>query len=426
MCLDEVERKLVNGLYAGAADFQADMMRVWRNAQTFNPPGSEVYQDSTYYEKEFHKEMQAYHSKLHKARQAEQKRREKEEMDARRRAEQEEAQRRRALEARMKAAAAAAAPSMSSSMPGMPAFDGAASSESTDVESRKRKASQMSGGGRRLVDDDDSDASRSDDDSMVSGGSKRKRARRTKDTAEKDLRGQIAQLKQIVESQSQTMQMFLEAQTKQMQAVSAGVMPGIGMSPVMPGMLQPPAFQPPRASMGGASKAKKAKPVASASKVYADDDDYISGGDFDDDDEDYGRKKKAKKSSGTRSRPAAPAASSMRAAEPEPLTLAEKQRLTEDVSQLSESDTARVLQIIQEHGVAANVTDGEVELDINSLPTPTLRALQRFVAERLGMPLPPGAARRQTLQAEARAVEEENFRRLQSRPSGSGFGSGEY
>ncbi len=46
--------------------------------------------------------------------------------------------------------------------------------------------------------------------------------------------------------------------------------------------------------------------------------------------------------------------------------------------------------MLQEEHLIAESSTGEVELDMDSLPTPTLRRMQLIVAEKLGKPVPPG------------------------------------
>lgn len=75
-----------------------------------------------------------------------------------------------------------------------------------------------------------------------------------------------------------------------------------------------------------------------------------------------------------------------------PLTYDEKQKLSEDVGRLQPEEVDRVLQIVAERVVLDQPGSGEVELDMDTLDTATLRELQGFVAQCLQSQAPPAPA----------------------------------
>ena len=63
-----------------------------------------------------------------------------------------------------------------------------------------------------------------------------------------------------------------------------------------------------------------------------------------------------------------------------PLTFDEKRKLSLDINKLSADKLTRVLQIISERmPISKQDTDQEIEIDIGSLDTQTLRHLQNYV-----------------------------------------------
>ena len=66
---------------------------------------------------------------------------------------------------------------------------------------------------------------------------------------------------------------------------------------------------------------------------------------------------------------------------PKELTYQEKKQLSEDIRNLSSENIARVVEIIQENNGRLGGNDEELEIDIDILETPALRALQKFIKE---------------------------------------------
>mmetsp|Transcript_26756 Transcript_26756/g.82148 ORF Transcript_26756/g.82148 Transcript_26756/m.82148 type:complete len:526 (+) Transcript_26756:1020-2597(+) len=77
---------------------------------------------------------------------------------------------------------------------------------------------------------------------------------------------------------------------------------------------------------------------------------------------------------------AKPSAAAKRAAKmKQPLTFQEKAQLSEDINNLPPERLSHVIKIIQERMVLAPTGDSEVEIDIESMDTETLRSLQNYV-----------------------------------------------
>lgn len=64
-----------------------------------------------------------------------------------------------------------------------------------------------------------------------------------------------------------------------------------------------------------------------------------------------------------------------------PLTETEKDALTRDVERLPVDKAPRVLEIIQESMELSGFQEDDIEIEIDMLPTPTQRRLQRYVNE---------------------------------------------
>ncbi|CAN0150936.1 unnamed protein product, partial [Phaeothamnion confervicola] len=65
----------------------------------------------------------------------------------------------------------------------------------------------------------------------------------------------------------------------------------------------------------------------------------------------------------------------------EPLTFDEKRQLSDDINKLTPDKLTRVVQIIQERMPLGSRGEEEIEIDIDSMDTPTLRDLQRYVGD---------------------------------------------
>jgi hypothetical protein len=78
-----------------------------------------------------------------------------------------------------------------------------------------------------------------------------------------------------------------------------------------------------------------------------------------------------------------------------PLTIEEKQILTKQVEKLKDpKKSQRVLDIVQEQMQLSGIDhDGDIEIDIDTLPIPTLRALQRYLKECFPKRTPPAASK---------------------------------
>ncbi len=64
-----------------------------------------------------------------------------------------------------------------------------------------------------------------------------------------------------------------------------------------------------------------------------------------------------------------------------PLSYQEKRQLGQDINCLGEDEIVKVVEIIQESGGPLGKDDEDIELDIDSLDTPTLKKLQKFVKQ---------------------------------------------
>ena len=72
--------------------------------------------------------------------------------------------------------------------------------------------------------------------------------------------------------------------------------------------------------------------------------------------------------------------------ENEPLTYEEKRNLRLSIEKLPEDKATKAIKIIQDAMELGRVDEeGEVEIDIDSLPTATLRQLQKFVSNAMGV-----------------------------------------
>lgn len=74
-----------------------------------------------------------------------------------------------------------------------------------------------------------------------------------------------------------------------------------------------------------------------------------------------------------------------------PLSSDEKADLASLVELLTPAQMDHAIRIVQEHENLNDSADAELELDMDSLQTLTLRELQRFVAQSTNKPLPPAA-----------------------------------
>ena len=63
-------------------------------------------------------------------------------------------------------------------------------------------------------------------------------------------------------------------------------------------------------------------------------------------------------------------------------------QLSQDAERLSEADMARVLQMLREEHFVEEIQSGEGELEMDALPVHVLRSMQKFVAGKLGKPVP--------------------------------------
>jgi Bromodomain extra-terminal - transcription regulation/Bromodomain len=399
------EDHLTHGLLA----FYNDVLLIANAARTYNPPGHFIVTQAESFEATFRETL--FPGFLHARKVAEEKR----------------------LRARLAKEAMRAA-SFSSGGGG----DSASGmeddlSESMD-ETGVRKPRKTAGKKRSAYGDEDEDDGGYGGDDGYSSAQKRPRASLGGSTGGRYSTGggsfsdSAAMLKQM-ESLRNQVAMMNEAMMQMAKAQTAGFALGSGfMAPSMAAAASMPAV---RAASGAASKKPRKQ------KVSGDDSDYEYG-DYDSE-EDRRKKLQAATAARRKSTPALPTptaakpAASASASGPRPssassassglvpLTFEEKQSISSDVALLQQSQIDRVLQIIQER-MPVETAGGEIELDMDSLDTSTLREIQKYVASCLGRPLPvvaqvaaksAAATAKQTAVAEQSArVAQENMSRM--------------
>ena len=366
MCLEDIETKLVTGFYTTQEAFVHDMELIWSNAKTYNKPPSQVINDAIFYEKKM-KEVLEQQEKL---REREKKRTEKME-------EERKAQLKEAEEEKLKEKA----------------------------EKRKRDelhAARQANLAKRSRVEAESDADRSKD---VSGGAK-------KPPPIDNLTQQMTQLSSVVQKlmevhiqqmAMQTAGAISQIRTKELSSVLEQTKSALGLGP--DGVMSIPGF--PGTSGftgigGGIGATAPSEPPAKKQKTkqqfleddFEDDDDYKVG---------KGKSKKRESSgggkrggrpagSGTRGGKSVSSSAHVRPADVAPLTHDEMQKLSDDASRLSEADMSRLLQILQERKLVPASANGEIELDMETLPPATLRMMQKVVAEKLAASAPPPVA----------------------------------
>jgi hypothetical protein len=360
MCLKDVEKKLVTGVYVTQEAFVRDMDLIWSNAKTYNKPPSQVINDAIFYEKKM-KEVLEQHEKQ---REREKKRLEKIEEDRK-------AQLKEAEEEKLKEKA----------------------------EKRKREelqAARQASLAKRSRVEGESDADRSKDTSVAA----------KKPPPIDNLTQQMTQLSSVVQKlmevhiqqmAMQTAGAISQIRTKELSGVLAETQKALGLGP--DGVMSIPGFSSIASGgfpggIGGAATSAgepQAKKQQKTKQHYLEDD-----VDFDDDDDfkvgkgkgkkresSGGGKRGGGKAGGMRGGKASSSTAHARPADALPLSHEEMQKLSDDASKLSETDMSRLLQFLQERKLVPASANGEIELDMETLPPATLRTMQKEVVKML-------------------------------------------
>ena len=357
MCLEDIEKKLVTGVYVTQEAFVRDMDLIWSNAKTYNKPPSQVINDAIFYEKKM-KEVLEQHEKQ---REREKKRLEK--IDEDRKAQQKEAEEEKLKE---------------------------------KAEKRKREelqAARQASLAKRSRVEAESDADRTKDSSAAA----------KKPPPIDNLTQQMTQLSSVVQKlmevhiqqmAMQTAGAISQIRTKELSGVLAETQKALGLGP--DGVMSVPGFSSMAGSGGfaGGGSSAAAEPPAKKQKTkqhfleddvdFDDDDDFKVGkGKGKKRDSSGGAKRGGGKAGGRGGKASSSSSAHVRPAEALPLSHDEMQKLSDDASKLSEADMARLLQFLQERKLVPASANGEIELDMETLPPATLRTMQKEVMKML-------------------------------------------
>jgi len=414
MWLDEVEQRLTSGAYKNADEFRADMRLIWDNARRYSPKETSVHQDAIYFEKIMAMELEKADRILTREIKMEREKREREEEDRRKQEEEIEKEKQRREERKRKEEEIRRKKEEDAAKRAAAAASHVASHSNIGTTSSHEQP----------VIHDLMDHNAQGDMNSSSSAAKKGKPKATADTSANKGKGKMEGLTvdptNIGELFS-AMTTFMQAAASQMAASS---MTNMLQTPSMVQNMQtmqtmqnmqnlqkllqnlPQAVSTPQQGSNvsqskqntTSSTAKKAPAKSTGKRVYDEDD----GSDIYDDDEDYKRKATTKRSAAAaankkarKSEPTSSSSSSSSANDwfQKPLSLEEKEKLIEDAGSLNDQDMERLSQMIREEQVDMGSNSGEVELNVDDLPIPTLRRMQRFVAEKLGRPVPgPSAA----------------------------------
>ena len=124
---------------------------------------------------------------------------------------------------------------------------------------------------------------------------------------------------------------------------------------------------------------------------------------------------------------AAPSASSETAKNYIPLTDAEKRELSEDVEKLNEEQLQEVVNIVSERMPLGGAgADDEIEIDLDVLDIPTLRALQRYVKDVLEPPKKKGKRKYTPRQPRQKKTKQGSAKDAQDHPMDSAADDGSW
>jgi hypothetical protein len=419
IALNDIQTKLEAGEYGSTAAFYADVELIWDNARKFNPlvdgVQNEVYRDAVYFENEYKKARKSYEQSVERAADKERKKAEEEAARVAAKKEREQAEERRRMRLLSDKQADAA-------LEGIP----------LDEESGEPRISRPKRP-RKPVEEEEAEPDEEEEEAAAVEAAKRRKVGAGA--------ANIAALENTVAELAKSVKMMAQMQAAQM---AGGGMGGGGFG--MPSMLSQMQGQLASASgvlAGYSAPSKKGGPrKPRGSKMEESGDSYINGDEMDAyldaEDERVGKGKKGTaktagpRKSMTSSRPALADSGSLA------LTDAEKAKLSEDVASLPAEDTEAVIQMLVDRNLVAPNAEGEVELDMNAIPAPVLRELQRIVAGKLGKPVaaatgkagkgrPPGSGtyaggdREQTIAAASR-VAAASMDRISALGGGAGAG----